>query len=101
MPDGVVQGLAGVIIAFLTYIGSRFVGRSAAKVAREQTDAQWNATYRSNAEQHLQWDSRLLSTVQQLQRLVNDLRRDMGRELIEFDEIPPAPALFPNPNQEK
>jgi len=100
MPDSLVNAIGGVIIAVVTYLGSRFVGHSATRVAREQSDAQWNASYRSNAERHLQWDSVMRGTVEQLQRLVNDLRRDMGRDPVEFDDLPEAPPLFPNPRSE-
>lgn len=95
MPDFVVNTLGGVVIAVITAAGTTFATRQARGANRSLTDAQWNAAYRAGAEAHMPWDYARREDIQQLRRLMNELRQQVGLPPIEFDEIPEPPPLFP------
>lgn len=95
MSDYVVNTLGGVVIAVVTAFGTAFATRQARGANRSLSDAQWNAAYRAGAEAHMPWDYARREDIQQLRRLMNELRQQIGLPPIEFDEIPEPPPLFP------
>lgn len=95
MPDYVVNTIGGVVIAFVGVFGGAFATRQGRAANRSLNDSEWNAAYRAGAEAHIPWDYARRDDIEQLRRLMNELRRTVGLPPIEFDPIPDPPPLFP------
>lgn len=96
--------VASVVGAIFLLIGKLRENRTTLRLGAEQAmydrgvgDAEWNASYRTAAEGHLDYDVTMRECVQELRSEVNLLRRQLGLEPHEWPPLPKAPSLFPPP----
>ncbi len=97
-----------IVVGLISYLGGRFAVKQAARANAETRDqhqehreADWNAGYRANGEEHLLWDVDRAADIRQLRDIVNRLEVELGHEPTQFDPIPKPPAIFPKFAPEK